>query len=147
MQKNRTTLLKSNRSQGAIEFILILGAVLVFFTSFMLVINYNMSDKYRERESLSAKSLALAIIDEVSLAQKSSSGYIRNFTVPNNINGKSYSTNLTDSWIYIHIPGGASILLPIGKLNNMNSIPNPTAIKIGKQNTIRKNDSGVYLND
>lgn len=124
-----------------------MGAVLVFFTAFMVVISYNMSDKYKERESTTAQSIALAISDEISLAQKSSSGYSRSFTIADNIQGKSYETNLSDSLIYIQVSDGVSILLPLGNLTNMKESFNSTALKkYPEKNTIKKNDSGVYLN-
>lgn len=125
---------------------MLVGGVMVFFVLMMLAIGYNMSDKYRERENVYAKGIALSVSDEISLAQKSFPGYRREFTIPNNIYGKAYKINMTDSWINILIPNQLSILLPMGNLTNLNSTPREIIKQVPDINVITKNESGVYLN-
>jgi len=79
-----------NKAQGAIEFIILIGAVLFFFVAIISIINLNMSDKYREKEELFVKDIAYAIQDEINLAAKASDGYNRTFSIPSSIAGKPY---------------------------------------------------------
>ena len=41
----------NRKTQGSIELIMVMGAVMFFFVSIMLVINYNTSDKNKESMS------------------------------------------------------------------------------------------------
>ena len=110
--------------------------MLFFFTLIFIAIQNNIEDKNKEKEELVIKSLALSIQNEVSLARSSSNGYIRNFSIPENINGKEYNLAIINSRIYINTSNIALSLIA-GDVNG--------TVKKG-ENEIRKENEKVYLN-
>ena len=124
------------KSQGAIEFMIIIGAVLFFFVIFFTLINERVSQSERDKEMTEIKNLALSVQDEINLATKSTDGYNREFYVPQTINLNEYYINMTDSRIYIKTEGNA-ISYPIEKVEGQ--------IKKGN-NRIKKENGKVYLN-
>jgi hypothetical protein len=104
-----------NKSQSSIEFIIMIGVVIFFFVTMFLVINYNMSDKYRQRNELHVKNVASAIQDEILLASKATDGYKREFSIPNKILGKTYEAQITGNIVYVQ-SGKSSIALPIPEI-------------------------------
>ena len=56
------------KAQTAIEFVVLVGIVLFFFTGFFLLVQENMSDKIMEKRDLIIKDIALGVQDEVNLA-------------------------------------------------------------------------------
>ena len=96
-------MIKKNNSlaQGAMEFTILIGFILLFFTVFFLVINGNISDKMRERNDLIMKDLALAVQDEINLAFISIEGYSRTFVIPEKLFNKDYSISIIDELVYI----------------------------------------------
>lgn len=89
------------------EFIIIVGMIIVFFAVFMLVILGNFSDLNKKKESLRLKELAVQVQTEINLASKSSEGYYREFRIPLNLEGKDYEINITDSGVYVRTPRNA----------------------------------------
>ncbi len=135
---NNYRLLKCKRSQTAIEFIMLTGVIIFFFTIFFISINENMGDKIRERRNLEIEKIATSVQDEINLASKSSKGYSRQFKVPYDINGEEYDINITGGMVYVRT------------LNNKQtiaiSIPNITG-QIKKGDNLIKNEADkVYLN-
>jgi len=124
------------KSQASVEFLIITIGVLFFFTLIFIAIQNNIEDKNKEKEELVIKSLALSIQNEVSLARSSSNGYIRNFSIPENINGKEYNLAIINSRIYINTSNIALSLIA-GDVNG--------TVKKG-ENEIRKENEKVYLN-
>ena len=105
----------STRSQAATEFLIVLGLAVFFFTIFFLVINQNVSEKYREKEEILVENLALNIQDEINLAFQSSDGYYRQFKIDETISGNPYCINITNNKIYIKTEK-AAISLPVASI-------------------------------
>lgn len=96
--------MKNKRNaQGAVEFIIIFSAFLLFFVAFFSVIKINIEKKNLEKERLIAQNIALDVQYELNLAAESSEGYYREFNVPYNVRGKDYQINLSDNRVYIFI--------------------------------------------
>ncbi|MBI3622880.1 class III signal peptide-containing protein [Candidatus Pacearchaeota archaeon] len=125
-----------NKGQGAIEFMIIFGAVLFFFVLFFSVIQFNTSQKDKEKESLVAQSVVLDVQDEINLASEASDGYSRSFTIPDNILGKDYNINITGDRVYLEMEGFATSY----------KITNATGNLIKGTNLIRKESGVVYVN-
>jgi hypothetical protein len=129
---------KSKRSQGALEFLGITVAVIFLFTLLFVAINENLGDKIKEKNNIEIKEIAYTVQDEINLATESSNGYIRNFKVPDDINGKNYSINITADMVYVK------------SINENNAIALPIPIISGNivkgENTIKKQNGIVYLN-
>jgi len=90
------------KAQGAIEFLVLFGAVMFFFVAFLLVIQMNIQEKNFERAKVLAQDLALSVQNEISLASESSEGYYREFFVPETILGNSYEIEILENRIYVH---------------------------------------------
>ncbi|MFH1307522.1 MAG: hypothetical protein ABIH72_01590 [archaeon] len=126
----------SKKSQTAIEFMIVLGSALFFFTLIFLVINENIADKNREKETIIVSNLAKSVQDEINLASEASNGYYREFFIADNIIGKDYLISVIESRIIIKTDKNA-ISLPV---------QNVTGFIQKGSNTIRKEDGIVYLN-
>ena len=126
----------SRKSQGAMEFIIIFGAVLFFFVLFFGVIQQNISDKNKEKERLVAQNIALDVQYEINLAAEASDGYSRDFTTPGNILGKDYEINISDARVYLVMEDFATSYKAV--------YVNGSIIK--GANKIRKENGTVYLN-
>ncbi|MFH1365694.1 MAG: hypothetical protein ABIH28_03860 [archaeon] len=128
----------NNKSQTAIEFIILVSFVLFFFSIFFMVIGGNISDKMNERRNLLVKDIAFTVQDEINLASKSSEGYVREFDLPEKVGEKDYIPNIVEDMIYVKTSDGKSaIALPIPKITGQ--------ILIGR-NTIKKEDGEIKLN-
>ena len=124
------------KSQGGIEFLIITGMALLFFTVFFVAIKSNTEDKNKEREMLTIKNLALSIQDEINLAAEASEGYQREFYVTKLILGKEYEIEIIDNRIYIKTEENAISLKVrevIGEIQK-------------EENIIKKQDGKIYLN-
>ena len=132
--------LKTKKSQSAIEFVILVGVVLFFFTAFFLAIRGNMSDRIRDRQNLLIKEIALTIQDEINLASQSSEGYYREFQIPQKAGGQDYNIEITEGLVYVEIKDIHTIALPVA---------NVTATTINKGSTlnvIKKENGQVKLN-
>ena len=111
-------------------------AIFLFFVLFMLVLQENSKNKNFEKESILANNIALSVQDEINLAFDSPSGYYRQFSIPQNLLGKSYNIILQDNIVYINADkiGISYKVMPVNG-----------TIKKGL-NVIRKEDDEVFLN-
>ena len=76
------------------EFIILFGFVLFFFTVFTIVINSNLNEREAEKRSKAIKELALDVQNEVNLALNSVEGYQRSFFVPLKVYDRDYCIEL-----------------------------------------------------
>lgn len=130
--------LKKKKSQSAIEFIIIVGAVLVVFITTMGIFQKNINDKEIEKRAFKFQELAQNVQTEINLAAKATSGYQRTFTLPDKVEGMDYQIQLVAESVYINSSNGEYAL----------SLPafNVTG-KIQKgANTIKKINDEIRLN-
>ena len=127
------------KGQSAIEFFILIGVVLFFFVVFLFAIESHGADKARERLNLAGRDIALSVQDEIIFASESSDGYMREFDVPDKMDGGvGYDINLIDGYVYLKSTDEKyALALPV-----LNVTGN---INKGK-NTIRKLNGIVYLN-
>jgi hypothetical protein len=124
------------QSQSGMEFLIIAGAVMFFFTIFFVAVQTSTSEREKEKEVLLSNNLALSVQDEISLAAESSDGYTRRFTVPEKMLGGDYEISLVEGRVYIKTDTNAISL----KIENITG-------EIKKGENIIKNEKGrVYLN-
>jgi hypothetical protein len=131
-------MLKTLKSQSAIEFMIILGFILIAFTVFFIVINETMEDKIDERMNLQLKEIARIVQEEIILASKSSDGYKREFNIPTSLNGINYQINVTDGMIYIRTED-------LDEALSLRATPIIGDVRIG-ENIIKKQGGQVILN-
>ena len=130
--------MKSKKAQIAMEFMIIIGAVLFFVSIFFSAMQNNISDKMYQRESIMLKEIALTVRNEIDLATNSIDGYSRSFEIPEKAGNLDYKINVSLGTVYIRTLNGKhamafQIETVIGEIN----IPN---------NTIRKIRGEVYIN-
>ena len=126
------------KAQSAIEFVILTGVVIFFFTLFFMSVSEITGEKVKERKNLAIIEIASSVVDEINLALESSDGYTRQFKVPYNINGEEYSINITEDMVYAKsYDYKAAIALPI-----------PTVIgQVEKGNNLIKKSGGqIYIN-
>ena len=126
------------KAQTTIEFLILIAAVMLFFTAFLIVVNNNIATKSREKINLQLNELALTIKSEIDLATNSLNGYSRSFEIPNYIGNLDYQPNITEGHIYLRTTDEKySLAIPV----------NPVTGNIQKgSNLIRKINDTVYLN-
>ena len=124
------------RAQAAVEFLIIMGIALFFFTTFFLVIQKNTEEKNLEKEIILVEDLALKVQGEINLASKASDGYSREFKIENTILGKEYNISIADRRIYVKTDKAATSY----KISDVKG-----NIQKGV-NVIRKNNGTIYLN-
>ncbi len=131
-------MIKLKKAQSAIEFLILVGGVLIFFIGFLFAIQSNIADKSFERRNLAVKEVAVIVQDEINLALKSTDGYRRNFELPQEIDGIDYEISFVEDFIYINTTDNRHALaLPIINITGN--------IQKGN-NMIRKNDGMIYIN-
>jgi uncharacterized protein (UPF0333 family) len=126
------------KSQTAIEFLIVCGAVLLFFIIFFGVIESNISDKMKEKRSAALRDETLAVQREINFAYTSTDGYSRAFTIPQQVSGADWNISMNDQLLYART---------IDEKDAISfSVPNITGQpKIG-MNVIRKINGKTYLN-
>lgn len=127
---------RGNKAQSIVEFIVMFGALLFFFVIFMGVIQLNISDQNKEKREAILQTIAIGVRDEISLAAKSSDGYLREFFVPENILGASYEINITEN----------IVVAKTERHNVYYDVFNVTGQVQKGQNTIKKENATIYLN-
>lgn len=128
----------AKKSQSAIEFMILVGFILFFFTLFFLAIRENMSDKLNERKNLAVKEIALSVQNEINLALKASDGYFRPFEIPEKINNQDYDISIVEKMVYVNLQDKHAIALPVANITG--------EIKKGK-NEIKKENGEIKLNE
>ena len=127
-----------SRAQVAIEFMVILGAVIFFVSIFLLVIQQNQEDKTRKHQNIQLKEIALTVQNEINLALESSNGYSRQFEIPRTVGNTDYEITIDVGVVYIKTSDDKyALALPVPEITgNINKT----------QNTIEKINDIIYLN-
>jgi len=142
--KQRNALLNANllkmgkKIQASIEFVIMLGFVLLFFSVFLLIIQGNMNSKLIEKKNLMVKEVAFEVQDEINLALEARDGYRREFEIPDKISNQDYDITITEEMIYLNTTDGKNALaLPI---------PNVTGNVQKGTNKVRKDNGQIFIN-
>lgn len=126
--------MKHKNSQTSIEFVILVGFVLFFFTVFFLTINENMSDKIKERQTKIVIEIASTVQDEIDLAFESIDGYSRTFILPDYVASKSYNIDITEGMVYVRTTDNKqAIALPVQNITG----------QVQKGDNIIKKENGV----
>lgn len=126
------------KAQSAIEFVLLVGAVMLFFIGLLGAFGAQNSDKIREQRNERVKEIAFTLQDEIVLAEGSADGYHRNFTLPLNIMDIKYNIVIYDRAIFINTTDGKHALaIPTINITGQPAIGN---------NFIKKINGRIYLN-
>ncbi|MEK6908896.1 MAG: hypothetical protein AABX23_02490 [Nanoarchaeota archaeon] len=108
---------KKNRGQSAIEFVILVIAVLFLFVGMLYFVQNKIADTQREALSALVKEVALTVQDEIVLAHGSANGYSRQFSLPSNLNGLEYQANILENSVYVRtLDGKHAVALPISNV-------------------------------
>lgn len=128
----------NKKLQTSIEFVVMLGFILLFFSVFLLIIQNNMQSKLSEKRNLMFKEVALEVQDEINLALEARDGYKREFEIPDKIANQDYDITLIEEMVYINTTDGKNALaLPI---------PGVTGNVQKGLNTVRKDNGEIFIN-
>ncbi len=130
--------MNSNRAQSALEFVIVVMAMLFLFVGLLVFVQERIASSKYESLSVAVREVALTVREEISLAQLSTDGYSRQFTLPGNINGYDYKINVTEDSVYVRTDDGRhAIALPVGEVIG--------DVVIGI-NSVSKTNNTVFLN-
>ena len=126
------------RAQVAIEFLIIIGAVVFFVSIFLLAIQNSQQEKTYQQQNIQLKEIALTVQNEINLASESSDGYVREFIIPKTAGSQEYQITLDLGIVYIKTTDNKHALtLPVQEVTgNINKT----------QNTIQKINGQILLN-
>lgn len=126
------------KSQSAMEFMIITGAMFLVFITVLFIFQQNLSDKAEENRRLEVQEIALTVQNEINLAIDSTDGYYRNFTIPEKIINQNYDITVSEGTVYIITEDEKHAL----------ALPIPPVIgDINKgSNIIKKTGGAIYLN-
>lgn len=85
------------KSQSAVEFIFLASFMLLVVVGFFAVTSSKMLEAREEGSKKIAQDIAEFAYREIEIAKSVNDGYTRNFTMPQTVNGVSYSINITDN--------------------------------------------------
>jgi len=93
----------SKKAQTALEFFMIMGAILFFFLSFVGLTYASIEQRNFERKDIALGSMAKYVQDEINLAEQGGDGYYRNFTFPDTILSHKYKIEIIDGeYVYAY---------------------------------------------
>lgn len=126
------------KGQSAIEFVILVMAILFLFVGFLYFIQGKVYDTQNEAVTVAVKEIAITVRDEINLAHGSADGYSRQFFLPLNLNGFDYEAQILEDSIYVRtIDGKHAVALPISSVIG--------DVLIGTNSIYRINGT-VYLN-
>lgn len=105
------------RGQSAIEFVILIMAVLFLFVGLLYFIQGKIADSQNQAVSVAVNEIALTIQDEINLAHGSANGYSRPFFLPLNLNGFEYEAEILEDSVYVRtVNGKHAVALPISEV-------------------------------
>ncbi len=129
----------NKKLQTSIEFVIMLGFVLLFFSVFLIIVQGNTRSNLEQKNNLIARGIAEEVQDEVNLALEASEGYSREFELPNKIGAIDYDVNIIDEMVYLNTSDN-SIALALPIVNVTGNVQNGT-------NTIKKENGEILINE
>ena len=125
------------KAQISIEFLMIVVAATAIIISLMGLFSHLYQNNYVDRERIIIQDFAYSVQNEFIMAAKSKSGYVRNFELPNKIEGINYDVSIMNS-----------SLLFINSTNQYVSsrIPTTSGQIIFGQNVIKNINNSICIN-
>jgi hypothetical protein len=129
----------SLRAQSTIEFIILVGVMLMFFLGILYVFYGTLAEKTGSQRQKAVEDIAESVQKELQLALTASEGYQRTFSLPPNAYGQNYTASIVgNNSVYVSLDNGKySLLLPTPSVQgNLNKTIN----------LVRKENGTIYLN-
>jgi len=126
------------KGQSAIEFVILIMAVLFLFAGLLYFIHGKIATTKAEAVTVAVNEISITVQDEINLDHSSANGYSRQFFLPPNLNGFDYTAQIIDRSVYVRTDNGKNaVALPVLNVTG--------DILIGN-NLIYKSEGIVYLN-
>lgn len=127
-----------NKGQSAIEFMIIVGALLFFFSFLLFILYGTLVQQTHEGVNAEVQAIAEQVQREVVLAVSAEDGYQRQFFLPTRIGTLNYTATLVNTSVYVHTDDGKFALsLPIYPVSGF--------LQKGT-NTIRNVNGSIFFN-
>lgn len=126
------------KSQGAIEFIMLIGTASMISIIFIYASFTQMKELSDTKELLLIKDITMKVQSEIHLAAYAEDGYHRVFYLPSLLD---YSINYTSL-----IEGNDSIVVYSSRYTYMRKVPKISGQPVKGDNTIQKTGGELYLN-
>ena len=127
------------KSQSAMEFMIIVGVLLLIVLGISYTFYQNISEKEKQQKNLVFHELAKTVQKEIELASKTFDGYQREFEIPDKVAEKEYNITIVESVVFVQTTDGKiALALPVKNVTGQ--------IQKG-QNIIRKINGSVFLNE
>lgn len=125
------------KAQISLEFMVLVGFVLLAFTIYTPILWQQQNEILGERKTLIGEKIALTLKNEIDMAVMFGSGYERNFTIPDYILNSKYTITVHDRIINVKWDTGETQEMII--TNRTSGIPSP-----GKNTILNEDDEIVF---
>ncbi len=128
----------SKKGQASLEFVLIFVILTLFVVAFFIAIYASMYQGRIKNENELTDDVANFLQQELVLASRVESGYMRTFLLPQKIGGKMYSVSISNY----------SLVVNTSRVISVRGIPlvNPgSKFYLGEKNNITRNDTYPYV--
>lgn len=133
---DKMPLTKTRKSQIAVEYMSLMAIGLVAVIIFAASVSHDVKELKTKKDLILLKDVSYSVQSEINLAAKLKNGYSREFQLPLNLEGKSYSVSIIGNQL-IALCDNYEVVLPVADVHGNVTIPN---------NTITKNNDIVCLN-
>jgi hypothetical protein len=121
------------KAQSSIEFTLMVGVAMLFFILILIAVGDIAQGQSSKNDDLAIKSIAVSVVNEISLAYSSADGYERNFLLPSD---SDFQVSLIDDFVQVK-KGSKSTAYPAAHVTGN--------LQKGSNN-IRKINNSVFIN-
>ena len=138
MEKFKELKIKMPKSQSAMEFIVLASFMLLVILGFFAVTSSRVLEAKEEGNRKIAEDIAALAYNEIEIAKSVNDGYIRNFVMPQTVNGVNYSISIIDN---------RELIVNYLDYEHVKFLPsNVTGNIIKGNNKISKNNGIIFLN-
>lgn len=131
--------MRRSKGQSAMELLIIVGGVFLFFMAILGVFYGKIADKNDEKRQFEIQELALELENELNIAAEAADGYSRSFYLPGRLAGLTYSVTLLDGFLYINTTDNRDTLgIQVQNASGQ--------FVLGADNRITKIDGIIYVN-
>jgi len=127
------------RGQSAIEFLVLITGIMVFFIVLLYAVYSNIEQETKEQLDIEVNEIARIIQDEINLAAGASDGYKRHFSLPERTANREYNASIVGNSVFVRTYDGKfAVSLPVLNVSG--------ELKLG-DNLIRRYNGTIYLNE
>jgi|SRR3989338_7930055 len=90
-------MIKKNKSQFALEFIVLIAFMFLVFVGFFAIVSARILEAKESENKQIAETLANLVFDEIKLANSAEDGYSRTFNIPTRVKGSTYTISIASN--------------------------------------------------